>query len=238
MAKTIFIIASLILGFANPLNAQDRSLDAPLISELKTSDIQWQRFLSWWPGKYDNVRQVKQLEENRKDSEETNIRAMVLHIRRVELPAFGEEVYYAEWQRYGSPDEVSRQRIYAFEKEGSVFRLYLHIFPFDNSEFKKRTVGAYIDPLKLKGVTPDDMVGLQGCDVYFELSDNEFAGAMKKSSCNFPSPETGEPIYSWSQMRLQESSFQYLDGWFRQDHGVYLELSKHWVVFDKRAKVN
>lgn len=189
----------------------------------------WADFLEWWPGTYNNMAQVN-AQKAGAEPDKANT-AQRLFIRRVDLPAFGDDVFYAEWQAYDDPTNIMRQRFYAMENEGGVQRLNLHIFPND-AAFRDRTVGAHLDPSKLSGITPADMVDLKGCDVFFEWQNDHFAGAMKKQECAFPAPD-GTPIYSWSQMRLKPSAFEYLDGWFNTDDSVYQRLAYHWYVFEK-----
>ena len=224
-------VLGVVLGCA-PTESERSSEDSPS-TKLETPDggEHWERFLSWWPGDYDNLEQVEQIAAQ---GIESVIGPTALYIRRVELPAFGEDVYYAEWHNPDDPTQIIRQRFYAFENEGSTLRLNLHIFPPD-ADFSARTAGAYLDPSKLEGLTPEDMFPLPGCDVFFEWQNDEFAGTMKKQSCNFLAPGTEVPIYSWSQMRLRDDAFQYLDGWFhREDDSVYRQLSDRWVAFKKR----
>lgn len=143
----------------------------------------WQQFLGWWPGVYDNSRQI----EAAIGPADDRLPHMRLYIRHVDIPSFGDNVYYAEWQDFEDPGTVRRQRIYAFENEGEYLRLNLHIFPMDES-FGQRTAGAYLDVSKLRDVTPEDMYPLTGCDVYFRSHEGEFVGEMRKRRVNFPRP--------------------------------------------------
>lgn len=197
-----------------------------------SSDEDWQRFLAWWPGDYDNFGQLAQIAA---EGESSVMPPTALYIRRVELPSFGADVFYAEWHNAENPSDILRQRFYAFERDGDSLRLNLHIFPPDE-EFVARTAGAYLDPSKLDGVTVADMFPLPGCDVFFTWDGEVFSGAMKRRSCSFEAPGTNEFIYSWSQMRLRPSVFEYLDGWFRpEDDSVYRQFSDRWIVFEKRS---
>jgi hypothetical protein len=185
------------------------------------------RFLGYWPGVYDNLAQVAG------QTGATRNQATRLYIRRVEAPAFGADVYYAEWQDAADPAKVTRQRIYAFSREPSgELRLALHIFSPENKALVARTIGAHEDPRKLDGVTPADMAGLKGCDVFFRPDGAGFSGAMIKGDCAFPAPD-GTPIYSWSQMKLNADTFSYLDGWFRTDGTLFQRMSPDWYVFRK-----
>lgn len=193
-------------------------------------------FLRTWEGSYDNLNQVQKQDAQEIPEKDRN-RATLLFIKKVELPAFGPHAYYGEWQDANDPGKVIRQRIYGFEidKDDQTLRLNLHIWPIQSAAFIARTTGAYMVPSKLEGVTLADMAGLKGCDVYFRKTDSGFAGTMKKGQCAFPAPDgSGSPIYSWSQMSVNESQFTYLDGWFNMDGTVYQQLGKYWTVFDKK----
>jgi len=225
--KSLFF-ALLMFATTRVLVAQEPSL----IAKQQQLDAQWNVFLSHWEGSYDNNRQVQEQIERGVHADSRN-RHTTLVIKKIELPAFGDHVFYGEWQAYGKPNKVTRQRIYNFVRENdSTFRMNLHIFPMD-SIFKAKTSGAHLHPEKLKSISPKDMYPLAGCDVFFKPGQNHFQGAMKKGDCSFEAPNTGTPIYSWSQMKLTGDTFEYLDGWFNLDGSIYYEISKEWYIFDK-----
>jgi hypothetical protein len=195
----------------------------------------YRRFLSWWAGDYDNLAQVAAQDAAGLPEHERN-QATRLFIRRIDLPAFGQDVFYAEWQDARAPEKVTRQRIYAFRHDATAgtITLALHIWPAD-AAFAARTAGAHRDPAKLAGVSPADMAGLQGCDVVFDrVDDGAFVGAMVKGACAFDAPD-GTPIYSWSQMRLTAGRFSYLDGWFNHDGTPFVRFTREWYAFDRTA---
>jgi hypothetical protein len=191
----------------------------------RSLESQFETFLSWWPGTYDNSPQIEAGSENR---------GVRLVISNVDVPAFGDHVVYAEWQDLNDPSQVIRQRFYSFEIDEArqALRLNLHIFPPDE-DFKARTKGAYDDPARVETLTPADMVGLKGCDVFFMPTDGNFAGTMDRGACAFPVPTDDGPvdIYSWSQMKRTENTFEYLDGWFNLDDSYYMRMSEDWYVF-------
>ncbi len=197
------------------------------------SNADLQRFVAMWAGDYNNLTQSKAQESAGLASNDRNQPAQ-LFIRKVELPAFGPDAYYAEWRDANQATKVIRQRLYVFDIDPveNKLRLNLHIWPSDKPEFVARTSGAYLDARKLSGVTPADMAGLTGCDVYFDIADEKFSGAMKKGACAFPAPN-GTPIYSWSQMKITATQFSYLDGWFNLDGTPFQRFAGVWYVFDK-----
>jgi hypothetical protein len=190
-------------------------------------ESQFQRFLSWWPGAYDNLAQAEASPES--------VSPVRLYLQPVDLPAFGPEVVYGEWQDANDPSKIVRQRFYGFEIDYArqALRLNLHIFP-PAPDFVEKTKGAHETPAKVADITPADMVPLPGCDVYFTWQGDHFAGTMDKGACAFQAPGTTDDIYSWSQMRLTESTFEYLDGWFNPDGSVYQVLADDWSVFVRK----
>ncbi len=202
------------------------------------TNADYRQFLLWWGGDYDNLAQAAAQEAAQeaagRPTKDRN-QATLLFMRKVDLPAFGTDVYYAEWQDAREPSKVTRQRVYAFEIDQAEkkLRLNLHIWPANRPEFVARTTGAYLDAHKLNGVTPADMAGLKGCDVFFDKTGDAFSGAMKKGACAFPAPN-GTPIYSWSQMKLSATQFSYLDGWFNLDGTPFQRFTADWYVFDKK----
>lgn len=190
----------------------------------------WDDFLAWWPGTYTNSHQTS---AGTDASPEDAYEYLRLHIARIDNSTFGENAYYAEWQNADDPADVRRQRIYGFDREGESYVLRLHIFPRDEA-MQQNTSGAHLDPAKLDGLTPDDMVDLKGCDVYFHLNGQKFAGEMRRGECAFDAPGDGIPSYSWSQMMLGPQEFAYLDGWFRAtDDSLFQRFAPGWVEFRK-----
>lgn len=212
--KMSFLVAMLALSF-------------PQASQAEDLESQFARFLSWWPGTYDNMAQV--------EASPDSFTPVRLHLQPVEVAAFGPEVVYGEWQDAEEASKVLRQRFYGFEidRQRQALRLNLHIFP-PGPDFIEQTRGAHIDPSKVAGLTPADMVPLPGCDVYFTWQGDHFAGTMDKGACAFKVPGTDDDIYSWSQMRLTATTFEYLDGWFNPDGSVYRVLADDWYVFARR----
>jgi len=74
------------------------------------------------------------------------------------------------------------------------------------------------------------------CDIYFGQTDGEYFGAMNKGECAFDAPgESGQSIYSWSQMTVSDSQFTYLDGWYNGEDGTpFRQFTKNWYEYDKK----
>jgi hypothetical protein len=112
---------------------------------------------------YDNSTQIAHCSANS---------AARLIISRIDLPAFGDDVVYAEGQALGDkvpddPTTIIRQRFYSFEidTERQALRLNLHIFP-TVADFFAHARGAHEGSSRVADLTRADMVPLTGCDVY------------------------------------------------------------------------
>ena len=157
--------------------------DAVLDRDMRT-------FLTWFPGVYDNQEQVYFEAELGVPEDERHER--IHHtFAAVELPAFGEHVFYVQQYIDDDPENIYRQRIYVFTPdydEGAI-RLAIHT-PNDVESL----VDAHLDQSKLDGLTPEQARHLVGCDVFWRRNANQFVGYMKEGACTFVSQRSGKKI--------------------------------------------
>lgn len=147
-------------------------------------------FLEWFPGRYDNSLQVFWQPDLEAPEDERHERIHSI-FKPVDLPAFGENVFYVEQYLDGNPAKIYRQRIYVFstDEEENAIRLSIHT-PFD----VERLAGAYRDESKLNRLRPRDTRTREGCDVFWKKQANQFIGYMKEGACRVPSERLGEDI--------------------------------------------
>ncbi len=147
-------------------------------------------FLEWFPGVYDNQEQVY-FEEQLGVPEDERHERIHHTFARVDLPAFGEHVFYVQQYIDDDPDSIYRQRIYVFtaDYEENAVRLSIHT-PNDVASL----VDAHLDPTKLEGLTPEQTRHMPGCDVYWRKRASEFDGQMKEGACSFVSQRSGKRI--------------------------------------------
>ena len=193
-------------------------------------------FRTWFPGMYTNARAAQNLTAQGIDAGSAS-QGMRLHIVPVDLPAFGEVVYYAEWQSMSDATNISRQRFYVLREEPAreALRLELHIFDPSKAERNAQAAGAYADVSRIADFTPADMFPLPGCDIFFKVEAGQFRGAMDRGECDLP--DTDPPLYSWTNMVLAQNSFWYTDGWYvdATDEAHFLMTKGRWVEFEKAA---
>ncbi|MBA4694203.1 MAG: hypothetical protein H2070_05995, partial [Congregibacter sp.] len=96
--------------------------------EAAVLDKDFRIMMEWFPGVYDNQEQV--YFEEQQGIDEALRHERIHHVfEPVELPAFGDHVFYVQQHLNDDPAQIYRQRIYSFRpdyEEGAV-RLTIHI---------------------------------------------------------------------------------------------------------------
>lgn len=195
-------------------------MTAPTLAQERASislEEQLALFLEWFPGRYDNGSQM--IEEMLSDVPEQD-RNYHRHsiFRRVDLPQFGDVVFYAEQYRDYDPEKIYRQRIYVFTlaPEENAFRLRVHI-P-NNVEALR---GAYRDLDLLVGLNPDDTTTIVGCDLFWRWDGTQFRGDLKPGACRFQSEAFGQEVVLEEYLLLDPDSISFADRGLAVD-GTYL----------------
>ena len=170
--------------------------------EAAVLDKDFSTMMQWFPGVYDNQEQV--YFEAEQEVDEALRHERIHHVfEPVDLPAFGEHVFYVQQHLNDDPAEIYRQRIYTFQPdydEGAV-RLTIHI-PNDVASL----VDAHLDPTKLTGLLPEQTRVLPGCDVFWRRQDNHFVGYMQPNTCSYVSSESGKRIIFNDDLLLTEDA--------------------------------
>ena len=170
--------------------------------EAAVLDKDFRTMMQWFPGVYDNQEQV--YFEAEQEVDEALRHERIHHVfEPVDLPAFGEHVFYVQQHLNDDPAEIYRQRIYTFQPdydEGAV-RLAIHI-PNDVASL----VDAHLDLTKLTGLLPEQTRVLPGCDVFWRRQDNHFVGYMRPNACSYVSSESGKRIIFNDDLLLTENA--------------------------------
>ena len=161
----------------------------------------------WFDGEFDNEEQLWYEADPRSQTPE-EVRHERLHTmhRRLDLPAFGEHVFYVEEYKNNDPDEVIRQRLVIFSSEGlsGGIRMRQGFFKSPGD-----ALGAQFDPDRLLGLSASDVSFLDECDVYWTRVADQFEGRMKPRACVFGEGETRR--YSIHNMTLSETKYWRVD---------------------------
>ena len=170
--------------------------------EAAVLDKDFHTMMSWFPGVYDNQEQV--YFEAEQEVDEALRHERIHHVfEPVDLPAFGEHVFYVQQHLNDDPTQIYRQRIYTFrpDYEEDAIRLTIHI-PNDVSSL----VDAHLDPTKLSGLSPEQTRVLTGCDVFWRRQANHFVGYMTPNACSYVSSESGKRIIFNDDLLLTEEA--------------------------------
>ena len=184
----------------------------------------------WFEGEFDNEEQ-RWFEADPRSATQESDRVLRMHVahRRVQLPAFGNHVFYVEEYRHNDPSDVFRQRLVIFSEdlnEGAI-RMQQGFFEDTTS-----VLGGHIDPDKLADVSPDDVTFLPQCDVYWQRVADQFEGRMKPKACVFG--EGADRRYAVHNLTLSESKYWRVDTTFRvSDDSVFVGYP-----VDKPIKMN
>jgi hypothetical protein len=117
----------------------------------------------------------------------------------VDLPAFGENVYFVKQYLDGDPTKVVRQRIYRFEPNETENAIEVVVYSFPDDEPYKN---AHLDPSVLTDLTPDTMRTTPGCEGYWVREGDGFNGTMKEGTCRIESERFGKTIIFSGTMKL------------------------------------
>ncbi len=164
-------------------------------------------FVDWFPGRYDSALQVVEQRAAKLPAEQRNYRRHSI-FRRVDLPAFGEHVYYAEQYRDGDPDAVYRQRIYVItiDPNRKQLRLRVHIPPDT-----RVLLGAYREPTLLSGLRPEDTTVWPGCDLFWTREGDQLVGRLDAGACSFESARFGQRVFLEEDLTLSRDSIWFAD---------------------------
>jgi hypothetical protein len=156
---------------------------APLESDLAL-------LLEWFPGRYDNALQVF-WEPDLAIAEAERHQRIHSIFRPVELPAFGDHVFYVEQYADNDPAKIYRQRIYSFSADKAANAVRLRIY---TPRAPEKLAGAARDPAKLKQLKISDATTISGCDVLWRRQANQFIGSIEDGACRVASRQFGEII--------------------------------------------
>lgn len=192
-----FIASALVFAGCATSNPVERT---PLEDQLAL-------FLDWFPGRYDSAAQVLRDARDGTAEAERNYRRHSI-FRQVELPAFGETVFLAHQYRDGDPAKIYRQRLYTFTLDDAenAFRLRVHV-----PKAADALQGAYREPSRLAGLTLEDFMVWEGCDLFWQLEDGRFIGRLKPGACRFNSEAFGQEIVLDETLTLMEDQIWFAD---------------------------
>ena len=181
---TLFVIAGTSLG--------DDTMDPRTRDLLILTD--------WFEGEFDNEEQLWFHQRSAAPGEPPT--RIHMNNARVELPAFGEHVFYTEEYKDNEPESVYRQRLVVFssDTDNSAIRMRQGFFT-DPPTIR----GAHQDPSRIAKLGASDVTFIDACDVYFRRIADQFNGEMTFKQCVFG--EGKERRYAVHTIALSQNKF-------------------------------
>ncbi len=135
--------------------------------------------MTWLPGIYDNQEQV--YFEDEQDVADT-LRHERVHtvLKPVNLPRFGDHVFYLQQYVNDDPAQLSRQRLYVLNPDYERHVVSMQIYTFDAAE---RRVDAQWDDSELAQLTMEQVQTRPECDVLWRRKANQFFGHTQRDAC-------------------------------------------------------
>lgn len=220
MLKKIFLSLAYLLLVLNSLLAQKNKKPTTSLNLLKDD---MQLMLSWFEGEFDNFQQVYKEKEDKAEHVHEHIHSI---FKKVNLPSFGDQVFYVLQYMDGDSAKIYRQRIYVFteDKTENAVKLNILSFPVDSPYYY-----AHLKPEKLNALTPQQMTQTDGCEVYWKRMDDKFIGYMKDKACNFISKRSGKRVFITDSLQLTKDEI-----WIRDE--AYDENGGY--VFGHKGKIH
>lgn len=167
------------------------------------------------PGTYDNREQVY-FDGRLGVREEARHERLTSAISRVNLPAFGEYVFFVRDHRNNEPETPYRLRIYSMAPDNGAQAVRMKIYYLEGGDMIDTYKDAHLDPNLLLDRTPENTFILPGCDVFWRREAGQFHGAMDEGACTWDWPGKGEVVTDYHLM-LSENALWLRDLTFDAD---------------------
>jgi len=174
----------------------------------KTPEEQLAEIMSIWPGKYNNDKQITQLQKGGQkiwrfnDEGKGGYLEIESHYIKLDKPAIGENVLYVEEYRSHQPDSTYRQRIYTLDID-STNTVRVKMWPFKD---KKKYIGAWRNPEMLNNLTVEEISAFPDiCDLFMKKEGDTYNMAMNGKDCAF-----GDRVFNYG-VKLKEGMYSYHD---------------------------
>ncbi|WP_350284596.1 chromophore lyase CpcT/CpeT [uncultured Croceitalea sp.] len=184
--------------------------------------------LTWFPGEYDNHRQVYKEAVAKLPSEKRH--RQTHHIfYEVQLDFIPGSTLYAQQSQHYNLDDLYRQRVYAFEIDTTERAIRLRIY---TPKEPSRLTNSHLDPEVFSKLNSEDFFLKPGCDVFWKREGDAFKGYLKENACNYYSDRFGKQVY------LNETLILRKDALLLEDTATDAEGNPVFGVHDKGPTIN
>ena len=188
----------------------------------KNLDDDLRLMMQWFEGRFDNFQQTWEEKESRTEFPHEQIHSI---FARVNLPQFGENVFYVQQYLDGEPKKIYRQRLYVFTPNKKEKAVQLTIYTFDD---EKKYVDANLDNAKLSGLTKQNLATTSGCEVYWRRDGDKFLGTMKPNACQVVSKRSGKTLIITDDLFLMKDEI-WINDQAKDEQGNYVFGNKSGI---------
>lgn len=186
----------------------------------------------WFEGDFDNEEQLWFHTRNGGEGEPAHVRMHASH-KRVDLPNIGEHVFYIQHHINDDPTDVARQRIGVFTSEPGDQSIRMKQGFFKDND---RVLNAHLDPSKLDGLTADDIMFIENCDIFWRREADQYVANMMPKACAFGEDELYR--YSVHRWTLSETKLWLVDSSFLvSDDSLHVGLPVDQPFRMRRSKI-
>ncbi len=208
--KVIFIFAVLafMISCKETKKVETEEKTETVESVANTPEEQLAEIMSFWPGMYNNDKQIKKAKESGEDvwllddSGKDGWLQIESHYIKINNPKIGNNVLYVEEYRDHQPDSTYRQRIYTLNVD-STNTVRVKMWPFKD---KKKYIGAWRDPSILDSLKVEEISAYPDkCDLIVRKEGDAYNMNMNGKDCAF-----GNSVFNY-QVKLTKDVFAYRD---------------------------
>lgn len=199
--------AILALSFPTPSQAEDAN-EHEFARDIKI-------LTKWFEGHFDNEEQLWLHGRSRAKGEKP-LRIHTVHIR-LDLPDFGEHVFYVEEYQNNDPSDIIRQRFVTFEPDVEAGAIRMQQGFLKKGE---RYLGKYEDPAAFANLKKKDIFFMKDlapdnqCDVFWTRHLDQYEGKMVDKGCQLGTDGNGPPRYSVHNLSLSAEKYWRVDSSF------------------------
>jgi hypothetical protein len=170
-------------------------------------------FMEYFEGEFNNHNQVNFETNDFLDEQTPEAARHPWHhhtVRRVDAPAFGEYVFFAQINEEGPDGAVIRQRVHVLDPDyasGTIRQRFSAI------EAGQEGVDYPLEPAALAALSPDALRSYpEGCQIVWRRQVDQFLGTIARGECAVESRRSGNILYIWAEMVLSKNEMWHMEG--------------------------
>lgn len=159
------------------------TLFASCATEAKRNDAELAQLMEWYPGRYTNVAQAQ---ADARAAGKPHA-ALEINIARIYAPRISDFTFYVQESAADDPRRIFSQRLVSFKavkNRGIVQTLWTFAEPI-------RWRDAHRNTDLFKGMTSQDLVPMEGCDLIWKKKETAFEAANDQAECRVSSEAVG-----------------------------------------------